>query len=99
METSVRRRQCSYGIELGEITDWMWQQFGTTRGNFLSQQKPASGTYRPVIGDFDGDGRDDLFWYAPGSGADVVWWGRSTAAGFGTVDTPKTVNGTYTARR
>lgn len=30
----------------------------------------------PVVGDFDGDGRGDIFWYSS-SGSGNVWWGRS----------------------
>ena len=29
--------------------------------------------YTPLAGDYDGDGRDDIFWYAPGSAADSLW--------------------------
>ncbi len=29
------------------------------------------------MGDLNGNGRDDLFWYAPGDAADRVWWGRA----------------------
>ncbi len=28
--------------------------------------------YSPLTGDFDGDGRGDIFWYGPGSAADMV---------------------------
>jgi secreted trypsin-like serine protease len=40
----------------------------------------VGGQYRPVAGDFDGDGKDDIFWYAPGAGKDRLW--RGTANGF-----------------
>jgi hypothetical protein len=30
-------------------------------------------TYRPFTGDFDGEGRDDIAWYAPGPAADTTW--------------------------
>jgi hypothetical protein len=29
--------------------------------------------YLPVVGNFDGDNRTDLFWYAPGSASDWLW--------------------------
>jgi hypothetical protein len=28
------------------------------------------------VGDFDGDGQQDILWFRHGSGADVIWWGR-----------------------
>lgn len=34
----------------------------------------VNGTYTPLVGDFDGDKDDDIFWYRPGSGSDYVWW-------------------------
>ena len=33
------------------------------------------GDYRPVPGDFNGDGRDDVFWYGPGETPDSLWLG------------------------
>ena len=33
----------------------------------------VSGTYQPVVGDFDGNGFADIFWYAPGSAPDSIW--------------------------
>lgn len=30
--------------------------------------------YKPFVGDFDGDGLSDVFWYAPGAAPDSVWW-------------------------
>ena len=43
------------------------------------------GDYRPLAGDFNGDGARDVVWYQPGPGADVVWFGHG--------------NGGFSARR
>lgn len=40
-----------------------------------------SGTYTPLVGQFGGDGADDVFWYAPGSTADSLWLGRAGVRG------------------
>jgi hypothetical protein len=46
---------------------------------FGSMTVPSlGGTYTPRVGDFNGDRRDDIFWYAPGLGADLLWRGRTT---------------------
>ena len=47
----------------------------------------------PVVGDLDGDGRDDIFWYGPGSAPDSVWFGAPTASHFSPVSA--SVNGSY----
>jgi hypothetical protein len=52
----------------------------------------VQGTYEPLLGDFNGDGRNDVFWYGPGAGYDVIWYGRATG-GFAT--RAVTVRGTY----
>ncbi len=36
------------------------------------------GDYRPVAGDFDGDGKHDIFWYQPGSAHDMLSHGTTT---------------------
>jgi alpha-tubulin suppressor-like RCC1 family protein len=50
------------------------------------------GRYIPIVGDFDCNGRDDIFWYAPGSAQDFVWY--STRNGF--VSHDYAVNSVYT---
>ncbi len=34
----------------------------------------ANGTYRPVAGDFDGNGYADILWYGPGTAPDSMWF-------------------------
>ena len=36
------------------------------------------GTYQPLVADFNGDGRRDIFWYGPGAINDVLWLGRGS---------------------
>ena len=62
-------------------------------GGFSPLSIQVNGTYHPAVGDVDGDGRDDVLWYAPGGAGDYLWMGEP-------VGTPTsrsiTVNGTYT---
>jgi hypothetical protein len=37
--------------------------------------------FRPVVGDYDGDVRADIFWFSP-SGRDSQWWGPAERAEF-----------------
>jgi hypothetical protein len=37
-------------------------------------------TCRPSMGDFGGDGRSDIFWYAPGDPDDTLWFGQPTGS-------------------
>jgi len=52
----------------------------------------VKGTYRPLTGDFDGDGTSDIFWYAPGKASDTLWLANG---GSGFTSYPMSVNGTY----
>src|SRR6202030_804202 len=36
---------------------------------------------RPIVGDFNGDGADDIFWYTGGTGGEHLWLG----SGFGLI--------------
>jgi hypothetical protein len=41
---------------------------------YVDQSFGVSGTYRPVTGDFNGDGRAEILWYRPGDASDSVWY-------------------------
>ncbi|HEY3832465.1 MAG TPA: VCBS repeat-containing protein [Acidimicrobiia bacterium] len=51
------------------------------------------GNYQPIAGDFDGDGRDDVFLYAPGTAQDYVAYANASRGSFTKV--PVAVNGSY----
>jgi hypothetical protein len=56
--------------------DFIWWSNGDL--TFARQTVPIKGTgYRPVRGDFDGDGHDDIIWYNPSAGTGSIWWGNS----------------------
>jgi glucose/arabinose dehydrogenase len=46
---------------------------GSNSLNFTQYDLPDSGLARPIVGDFDGDGFDEVFWYTRGPEADVLW--------------------------
>lgn len=59
---------------------------------FSTSARPVNGTYTPIRGDFDGDGNSDIFWYAPGSNPDYLWFSQ----GDGTyTQISRPVNGRY----
>lgn len=61
----------------GRRTDAIWWM----EGGVVKQSTKAAGhqiggsAYRPVAGDFDGDGRDEILWYGPGGLSDSIWSG------------------------
>jgi hypothetical protein len=80
----------------GSTPDYL-VQFGTVAGPGSdvyadSYQFNVNSTYRPVAGQFDRDGYDEILWYAPGTAADYLWdfTGPSTFT-----SRPFTANGTY----
>jgi len=79
----------------GPAADYLWNYVpGTT--SYTQQVYAVSATgYRPFAIDMwgDGPGNEDIFWYAPGPGADYVWdflGGQRTSY-------PESVNGEYLA--
>ncbi len=83
----------------GSAQDYFWVERGNATELILTppfdhESTPISvnGTYVPLVGDWDGDGCDDIFWYAPGAAQDYVWWG---AADGSFTSKPLSVNGTY----
>jgi alpha-tubulin suppressor-like RCC1 family protein len=72
----------------GSGTDVLWSGKERTTpttldaDRFVVQTLNISGSYQPAVGDFDGDGRDDIFWYGKGTLPDNVWYftGRGTVA-------------------
>jgi CSLREA domain-containing protein len=41
----------------------------------------VTSSFRTISGDFNGDGKTDIFWYSP-SGPDYIWLANSTGTGF-----------------
>jgi len=53
----------------------------------------VNGTYAPITGDFTGDGRTDVFWYAAGTATDHLWEAAPDGRSF--TSRVLQVNGTY----
>lgn len=52
----------------------------------------VSGTYTPLVGDYDADGFDEILWYAPGTASDYMW----NFVNYSSVNvTQLSINGTY----
>jgi hypothetical protein len=74
-----------YQPESVEFSVWQW--FGNDAFEFLNQAPGDAGMhglaagieYVPLMGDFNGDQKTDLFWYAPGEVADHLWISLSGA--------------------
>ena len=77
----VIRRDVAGGA--GPDSLWSYSRGGGVRSTSVS----VGGTYQPATGDFNGDGHDDVYWYAPWSGQDVTWMGSATVGRFTTRST------------
>ncbi|QYG91409.1 CHAP domain-containing protein [Iamia sp. SCSIO 61187] len=56
----------------------VWGATGVRR--IRTTRLPASGlaaSATATVGDFDGDGRDDIAWSRPGPARDAIWWGEA----------------------
>ena len=64
----------------GSAPDYLWTDLVITNGVLAKTQATLSvtGTYVPIVGDFDGDQCDDIFWYGEGTAPDSLWWGGPT---------------------
>ncbi|MDY7099942.1 MAG: fibronectin type III domain-containing protein [Actinomycetota bacterium] len=69
---------------------------GPVMNTRLFQSVPirVSGVYEPIAGDFNGDGRTDVYWYGPGPETDNMWLANASGRGFRAATT-RPVNGTY----
>ncbi len=43
----------------------------------LANNTDMGSGYLPVTGDFDGNGRNDIYWLRPGAGSERMFWGRT----------------------
>jgi hypothetical protein len=81
-----RRGVRTAGILLALAATWAWAapapgQPGTAAGDDAAAPTAAEAQVAtdttPLVADFNGDRRKDLFWYGPGAKADHLWLGRS----------------------
>ena len=64
------------------------------RGSHTSVAKTVNCDYDTIVGDFDGDGRSDIFWYAKNrADDDFIWFFNATRGSHTSI--AKTVNGDY----
>lgn len=68
-----------------------------TSPTVLLRSIQVSGTYQPLVGDFDANGWADVFWYLPGAGMDYAWYLTGSAGSWSTGQTsvPNPVRGAY----
>lgn len=78
----------------GPAADFIWRGIDPTGPTLAYTSRPVrvGGVYTPLVGDFDGDGCDDIFWYAPGPAADHLWYNDGPS---GFTSRPVNVGGSY----
>ena len=77
----------------GTADDPLWQDIDLSGPSltYTPDSERVNGTYEPLVGDFDGDGCDDVFLYAAGPAPDfVMYWSGSKF-----LSIPVSVGGTY----
>jgi hypothetical protein len=62
-------------LDGGRGADSLWTH--STGGSYRSRPLSIGGTYQPAAGDFDGDGRGDIYWYGAWDRPDTMWMGRA----------------------
>jgi hypothetical protein len=94
MACGVEKRVLWYAP--GVAPDGLWRNITfpvSGAPSYTASALTITGVYSPFTGDFNGDGCEDVFWYAPGAAADFVWYFNADAT---FTALPVTVNGTYT---
>jgi hypothetical protein len=63
----------------GGTGETIWWGAATGFGTTAAPRSTTSvaGTYKPITGDFDGDGDSDIIWFAAGTTADHLWKGNA----------------------
>jgi hypothetical protein len=59
----------------GTAPDPYWSGTVGQRGTFTRSTAIVDGRFRPVTGDLDGDGADEVVWHGPATAPDVRWDG------------------------
>lgn len=52
---------------------WFFEPRDTTPAYTFIRYSSTNTSAQPIVGDFNHDRRDEIFWYVPGSGTDVMW--------------------------
>ncbi|MGE0732783.1 MAG: sorbosone dehydrogenase family protein [Acidimicrobiia bacterium] len=68
--------------------------YGQRNRSFLGAPVDAGGDFTPFVGDFDGDRRDDVFFYQPDRAEDLIWFFRPRS--IDGLDVSSAVSGTPT---